>query len=129
MLELVAGGYRGEMFAAKAARLLEALEPVGAVAAARKELAEELLGDLGRLDAQLKDLQERLADVVRASGTTTTKIFGVGPVGAAISLGLTGDFRRFSDKDHFASYNGTAPIEVSSGQRSCSGCPGEVAVS
>ncbi len=117
MLELVPGGYRGEMFAAKAARLLEALEPVGAVAAARKELAEELLGDLGRLDAQLKDLQERLADVVRASGTTTTKIFGVGPVVAAISLGLTGDVRRFSDKDHFASYNGTAPIEVSSGEK------------
>ena len=44
ILELVAGGYSGEIYASKVARLLEAFEPVGAVAAARKELAEELLG-------------------------------------------------------------------------------------
>ena len=54
MLELVPGGYAGEVHAAKLDRLLEALEPAGAVAAARKELAEELLADLRRLDSQLK---------------------------------------------------------------------------
>ena len=53
VLELVAGGYGGEMYASETARLLEALEPAGAVAAARKELAEELLGDQRRLDGQL----------------------------------------------------------------------------
>ncbi len=81
ILELVPGGYAGEIYASKLADLLEDFQPVGAVAAARKELAEELLGDLGRLDAQLGELQERLAAVVAASGsTTTTRIFGVGPV-------------------------------------------------
>jgi len=69
------------------------------------------------LDAQLAELKERLAAVVAASGTTTTKIFGVGPVVAAITVGLTRDVRRFADKDHFAAYNGSAPIEVSSGQK------------
>ena len=98
-------------------RLLEAFEPAGAIAAARKELAEELLGDLARLDTQLAELKERLAAVVAASGTTTTKIFGVGPVVAAITVGLTRDVRRFADKDHFAAYNGSAPIEVSSGPK------------
>ena len=73
ILELVPGGYTGEIYASKVARLLEALEPVGAVAAARKELAEELLGDLRRLDTQLAELKERLAAVVTASGTATTK--------------------------------------------------------
>ena len=97
--------------------MLEALEPAGAVATARKELAEELLGDLRRLDTQLAELKERLAAVVTASGTTTTKIFGVGPVVAAITVGLTRDVRRFADKDHFAAYNGSAPIEVSSGEK------------
>ena len=117
ILELVPGGYTGEIYASKVARLLEALEPAGAVAAARKELAEELLGDLCRLDAQLKELKARLAAVVAASRTTTTKIFGVGPVVAAITVGLTGDVGRFADRGHFAAYNGTAPIEVSSGPK------------
>jgi transposase len=117
ILELVPGGYSGEIYASKVARLLEELEPVGAVATARKELAEELLGDLRRLDTQLAELKQRLAAVVTASGTTTTKIFGVGPVVAAITVGLTRDVRRFADKDHFAAYNGSAPIEVSSGEK------------
>ena len=124
ILELVPGGYAGEIYAAKVARLLEAIEPAGAVAAARAELASELLGDLRRLDGQLKELRERLAAVVAASGTTTTKVFGVGPVVAAIAVGLTGDVGRFPDKDHFAAYNGTAPIEVSSGRRRSTGCRG-----
>jgi hypothetical protein len=58
-----------------------------------------------------------LAAAVTASGTTTTKVFGVGPVVAAITVGLTRDVRRFPDKGHFAAYNGSAPIEVSSGQK------------
>ncbi len=117
ILELVPGGYAGEIYASKVARLLEAFEPAGAVAAARKEIAEERLGDLRRLDAQLAEIKQRLAAVVAASRTTTTKIFGVGPVVAAITVGLTGDVGRFADKDHFAAYNGPAPIEVSSGPK------------
>ena len=117
ILELVPCGYAGEIYASKMARLLEAFGPAGAVAAARKELAEELLGDLRRLDGQLAELKERLAAVVAASGTTTTKVFGVGPVIAAITVGLTRDVGRFADKDHFAAYNGSAPIEVSSGPK------------
>ena len=52
-----------------------------------------------------------------ASGTTTTKVFGVGPVIAVITVGLTRDVGRFADKDHFAAYSGSAPIEVSSGKK------------
>jgi transposase len=36
---------------------------------------------------------------------------------AAIAVGLTGDVRRFPDKDHFAAYNGSAPIEVYSASK------------
>jgi hypothetical protein len=31
-------------------------------------------------------------------------------------LALTGDIRRFSNQEHYASYAGTAPIDVSSGE-------------
>jgi transposase len=54
---------------------------------------------------------------VRASGTTMTQIFGVGPVVAATVIGDVRDVARFPGRDHFAACNGTAPIEVSSGQR------------
>jgi transposase len=47
-----------------------------------------------------------------------TDVFGVGPVGAAIAIGQTRQVSRFSDRDHFAAYNGTAPIEVGSGGHS-----------
>jgi transposase len=41
----------------------------------------------------------------------------VGPVLAAVIVGHTGDVRRFATRHHYASYNGTAPIEASSGPR------------
>ncbi len=113
--ELVAGGLAGEMYASKVESILEQHEPADAVELARHELALELLGDLRRLDEQLRTSKKRLAQVVAASRTSTTELFGVGPVVAAIVIGATGDVNRFGDRDHFAAYNGTAPIEVSSG--------------
>jgi len=35
---------------------------------------------------------------------------------AALLIGHTGDITRFPTKGHYASYNGTAPIEASSGK-------------
>ena len=52
-----------------------------------------------------------------AAGTSLTGLFGVGPVIAAAVIGDVRDVSRFPGRDHFAAYNGTAPIEVSSGQR------------
>ena len=40
---------------------------------------------------------------------------GIGPSGAARLLGDVGDIRRFASRAHFASWNGTAPIDASSG--------------
>ena len=100
--------------------MLEGLQLTSPMAVARKELATELLGDLCRLDDQMKERRQRLAGVVATSGTTTTKVFGGGPVIAAMVVGLTGNVRRFPSRTHFGAYNATAPIEVSSGERSCS---------
>jgi transposase len=117
LCELVPGGVRKEITAAHAARLLEAAEPSGAVALARWELAGDFLEDLRRLDGQMSQTKKKLAGAVKASGTTVTEIFGVGPVIAAIVLGEAEDVSRFRDRDRFAAYNGTAPVEVSSGNR------------
>jgi transposase len=65
----------------------------------------------------MQQARKKLAAAVQASGTTLTEVFGVGPVIAAIVIGEAGDVTRFAGRDHFAAYNGTAPIEVSSGNR------------
>jgi len=101
----------------KAASSLAQVEPDSALAAARVELAHELLDDLRRVDRQLAESNKRLEQVVAASGTTVIDIFGVGPVVAATVVGVTGDIARFPTRDRFAAFNGTAPIEVSSGGR------------
>jgi transposase len=106
-----------EIYAEKAAWLLAKIEPESAVAAARAELAAELLDDLRRVDRQLSESKKRLQQVVAASTTTTVDIFGVGPVVAATVVGVTGDIARYPTRDRFAAFNGTAPIEVSSGGR------------
>jgi transposase len=115
--ELVPGPISKEITAGQATRFLDVVQPAGAVEAARCELAAEFPGDLRRIDARMRDTRKRLNAAVRASGTTVTEIFGVGPVIAAIVIGCVVDASRFADRDHFASYNGTAPIEVSSGNR------------
>jgi transposase len=117
LCDLVPGGHSKEISAAQAARILEQAAPSGAVARARAELAAEFLADLRRLDAQLRDTRKKLAAAVKASGATLTQVFGVGPVVAGTIIGDVGDVARFPGRDRFAAYNGTAPVEVSSGNR------------
>jgi hypothetical protein len=117
LCELLPGGISKEITAAKAAAVLEQSEPSGAVGVARCELAAGFLEDLRRFDVQMRDTKKKLAVVVKAAGTTLTEIFGVGPVVAATVIGDVTNVSRFPGRDHFAAYNGTAPIEVSSGNR------------
>jgi transposase len=117
LCDLVPGGLPMEITAAQAERLIELAKPSGAVGLARRELAAELLADLRRLDIQLAGSKNKLATVVQASGTSLTGLFGVGPVIAAIVTGEAGTVTRFPSRNHFAAWNGTAPVEVSSGGR------------
>src|SRR4029077_8726032 len=114
---LVPGGHSKEISAAQAARILEQASPSGAVDRARAELAAEFLEDMRHLDAQLRGTRKKLACAVKVSGTTLTQAFGVGPVIAGTIIGDIADVSRFPGRGHFASYNGTAPVEVSSGNR------------
>jgi transposase len=113
----VPGGFGKEISAGQAARVLESITPSGAIAQARCELAGQFLADLRNLDVQLRETKKKLAAAVKASRTTVTEIFGVGPVIADIVIGDAGGISRFASRDHFAAYNGTAPVEVSPGNR------------
>jgi transposase len=117
LCELIPGGVSKRITAAHAADLLERITPAGTVEAARCELAAAFCEDLRRIDDQMRDAKKKLTVAVAASGTTVTEVFGAGPVVAAIVIGGARDVSRFPSRDHFAAYNGTAPIEVSSGHR------------
>ncbi len=54
---------------------------------------------------------------VTASKTSVADVYGVGPIGAAIILGRSGDIRRFPTGGHYARHNGTVPLEASSGPK------------
>jgi len=117
LCELIPGGASKEITAGQAARILASITPADAAAAARCELAAELAEDLRGIDVRLRDTRKKLATAARAARTSLTGLFGIGPVSAAA---ITGDVRhvsRFPGRNHFAAYDGTAPIEVSSGGR------------
>ncbi|PZS30925.1 MAG: IS110 family transposase [Pseudonocardiales bacterium] len=117
LCDLVAGGFPKQISAPQAALMLAAIVPVDAVGEARLELAHELLEDLRRVDEQRRAAKRRLSSIVAASGTTVSQVYGAGPVVTATVIGDVGAIARFPTRDHFAAYNGTAPIEASSGNR------------
>jgi transposase len=115
--ELVPGGIRKEIVVSQAESLLGTIAATTAAERQRLELAGELLDDIRALDVRLKASKQRVTTAVRAAHTTITDVYGVGPIVAAMLLGYSGDVRRFPSAGHYASYNGTAPIELSSGGR------------
>lgn len=117
LVELAGGGIAKEINASDVDRFLADVTPTTPVEQTRYDLAVELLEDIRRIDAQLKASHKRIRTAVRASGTTVTDLFGVGPIIAAMLIGYTGDVSRFRNRDRFAAYNGTAPVEFSSGGR------------
>jgi transposase len=114
---LIPGGTGIRLSADRAAAVLRTVRPTGAVDTERKRLALGFVADIRRLDAEIAESKARIVTAVAASGTTVTELRGVGPVVAAFLIGHSGDIGRFANRDHYASYNATAPIEASSGPR------------
>ena len=106
-----------ELTATKASAVLVRLRPKDEPGRIRRQVALDHLGDVRALDRRIKRLGDQIKAVVEANGTTLLGIFGVGPVIAARIVAEVGDVERFATKDRFASYNGTAPIDVSSGEQ------------
>jgi transposase len=114
--DLHPGGAPTDLSAEAATRLLGRIRPAAVVDLERKSMARALVADLRRVDRALVENRTRCAAAVLASGTSLTGVFGISDVLAAKILGHAGDISRFASSDHFASYTGTAPIEISSGE-------------
>lgn len=115
LLELIPGGAKKDLSAAQAKALLAKVRPRDTVGKTRRRVAAELIGDLERIYARKKAADKELRVLVAATGTSLLELHGIGPSGAARLLVEVGDITRFPDRGHFASWNGTAPIDASSG--------------
>jgi transposase len=85
------------------------------VGATRRRLAVDLIGEVRRLDQRMAATGKQIITAVGESETTLTGLFGIGGMLAGKILGRVGSIHRFASAAAFASYSGTAPIAVSSG--------------
>jgi transposase len=115
-LELVPGGAPVKKSASQCKALLASVRPHDPAGKMRRRMAAEELADIEHLDARLKAMKAALKTAVLATGSHLMDLHGIGPAGAARILADVGDIARFPSRGHFASWNGTAPTDASSGQ-------------
>jgi transposase len=114
--ELVPGHGKKNITTGQAKTILATVRPRDVAGKTRRRLAAEQIADLVSIEKKTKALTRELKEMVLASGSTLMELPGVGPVVAARTLADTGDVARFTDRNRFASWTGTAPIEASSGE-------------
>ncbi|WP_432489535.1 IS110 family RNA-guided transposase [Kineococcus sp. SYSU DK018] len=115
LLELLPGGAKVFLTAPQAKALLATVRPRDIVGRTRRSLAAEKIAELAVIDKKIKAAKKELTELITATGSGLLQLNGIGPSGAARLLGDVGDIARFPTKAHFASWNGTAPIDASSG--------------
>jgi transposase len=113
--ELIPGGTPRALTAERAQALVNGLNVSDTAGLMRIELALDHIDDIKRFDRRIDQITLKIHAAVKDSDTTLTRIYGVGPLTAGLILGEVGDVSRFPTRHHFASYSGTAPIAVSSG--------------
>jgi transposase len=59
----------------------------------------------------------QLTELVNTTRNSLQQLNGIGPSGAARLLGDVGDITRFASRGHLAAWNGTAPLDASSGDQ------------
>ena len=74
-------------------------------------------GELVAVETKIKKSTAELKAIVLARGSRLMDLHGVGPVVAARILADVGDVSRFADRNRFASWTGTAPLDASSGEQ------------
>jgi transposase len=115
--ELIPGQRKRDLSALQAKALLATVRPRDVAGKTRRRMAAEELADLTVVDAKLKKIKAELKAIVTDRGSTLLDISGVGPAGAARILSDVGDVARFADRNRFASWTGTAPLDASSGEQ------------
>ena len=115
LTKLVPAGAGRHLSADHAAELLRGVRPRDPAGKTLRALAADLVSEVRQLDRRITKAANDIETAVTASGTTLTDLHGLGALTAGKILGRVGDVGRFRSAAAFASYTGTAPIEVSCG--------------
>ena len=115
--ELVPGTRKKDLSALQAKAIIAKVRPRDLAGKTRRRMAGEEIADLVRVDAQVKEIKAELKAAVADRGSRLMELPGIGPVGAARVLADVGDVARFADRNRFASWTGTAPLDASSGEQ------------
>ena len=115
--ELLPGQRKKDLTALQAKAILATVRPRDIAGKTRRRIAAEEIADLVAVDAKLKKMKAELKAAVIARGSRLMDIHGVGPVVAARVLADVGDVARFANRNRFASWTGTAPLDASSGEQ------------
>jgi transposase len=117
LAELVPGQAKKDITALQAKAILATVRPRDIAGKTRRRIAAEELADLVAVETKMKKATAELKVLVKARGSRLMDLHGVGPVIAARTLADVGDIARFADRNRFASWTGTAPLDASSGEQ------------
>ncbi len=117
LAELLPGQAKRDITTGQAKTMLAAVRPRDIAGKTRRRIAAEELAELIAVEAKIKKATAELKTMVLARQSRLMDIHGVGPVVAARILADVGDVARFADRNRFASWTGTAPIDASSGEQ------------
>ncbi|GAA4565254.1 IS110 family transposase [Micromonospora coerulea] len=117
LLDLLPGGAKKFLSAPQARALLNTVRPRDLVGRTRRRLTSELITELVQVDKKIKAADKELNELVATTGSSLQNLNGIGPSGAARLIGDVADISRFATRGHFASWNGTAPLDASSGDQ------------
>lgn len=117
LAELLPGQAKRDITTGQAKTMLATVRPRDIAGKTRRRIAAEELTELIAVEAKIKKATAELKTMVLARESRLMDIHGVGPVVAARVLADVGDVARFADRNRFASWTGTAPIDASSGEQ------------
>ncbi|HEU0041783.1 MAG TPA: IS110 family transposase [Jiangellaceae bacterium] len=117
LAELTPGQAKKDMTAVQAKAILASVRPRDIVGKTRRRVAADELGNLTAIEKKVKALTTEIKAIVKERGSHLMDLPGVGPVVAARVLADVGDVARFADRNRFASWTGTAPLDASSGEQ------------
>ena len=117
LVELLPGQAKRDIITGQAKTMLAGVRPRDIAGKTRRRIAAEELTELIAVEAKMKKATVELKTMVLARGSTLMDLHGIGPVVAARILADVGDVARFADRNRFASWTGTAPLDASSGEQ------------
>ena len=117
LAELLPGQAKRDITTGQARAMLGSVRPRDVAGKTRRRIAAEELAELVAVEAKIKKATAELKAMVLARESRLMNIPGVGPVVAARILADVGDVARFADRNRFASWTGTAPLDASSGEQ------------